>query len=104
MGEDRRTERVLERWPCGCRVWRIETLVGGAVEGDEVERQKMCRELESLVEREERAQQRAIAALVEHGDRSPEHNRATMVHADLLGKIEEHYNDSMPTVEVLNEE
>ena len=101
MGEERYEQRVLETWPCGCREWYVETVVGDAVEWRALERREMCREIARLVEREERAELRVATALVEHGEHSPEYKRATIAHLDVLGKVAEHYNDGVPDVEVL---
>ena len=75
MGEERYRKRVLETWPCGCRMWRIYTRVGDSIEQKELERREMCWGLESLFELRERAEQRQARAYSERGEHSPEYSR-----------------------------
>ena len=101
MGEQRFDQRVLETWPCGCRAWRVEIVVGDIVAEEWIERFEGCREYQALVEREKRAELRTGAAYLEHGEGAPEHTRAVMAQEDIAGEIEEHHKNGVPTVEVL---
>ena len=101
MGEERCKERVLYTWPCGCRQWLIRTVVGDAIEWEEVRRSEPCRELKALIERSEKAERRAVDVYLEYGGQSPEYRRAVGAHGDADAKVEEHTWEVSPTVEIL---
>ncbi len=103
MDEERYREQVLETWPCGCRMLYTRTMVGETIEQRDLTRSEICWGLETLLERETDTEGRIIYAFTEHGEHSPEYRRALSVHTEVHTKIEEHYNNSMPTVEVLDE-
>ncbi len=103
MDEEGYRQHVLETWPCGCRIWYTRTIVGETIEQQDLTRSELCWGLQTLFEREPEAEGRAVYAYIEHGEHSPEYQRAAAEHAEVRTKIEKHYDNREPTVEVLNE-
>ncbi len=94
---------VLETWPCGCRMWYTKIIVGETIEQQDLTRSELCWGLETLFEREPEVEGRAVYAYLEHGEHSLEYKRAASDQAEVRTKIEKHYHNRVPSVEILNE-
>jgi hypothetical protein len=102
--EERYRDCVIETWPCGCRRLYTRTIVGDSIEQADLIGSEACRRLNSLLEREMEAEGRMIFAYTEHGEHSLEYQRSASVYAEVHTKIEEHCDNSMPTIDVLGAE
>jgi hypothetical protein len=101
MADEKRQERRLETWPCGCREWVLLTLdEDGDIDDEEVYRSEYCLHYEALCRREERATERMDLAFARFGLDSPEYAQAKKEYEEACDETDSH-SDPEPRSEAV---
>ena len=93
MADEKRQERWLETWPCGCSEWVLLTLdEDGEIDDEEVYRSEYCLQYEALRKREERATERMDLAFARFGLDSPEYAQAKKEYDEACDEADSHFD------------
>jgi hypothetical protein len=93
MADEKRQERWLETFPCGCREWVLLTLdEDGDIFNEEVYRSEYCLQYEALRGNEERATERMDLAFARFGLDSLEYAEAKKEYEEACEEAEDHFD------------